>query len=84
MARDRQPTQYAWGKDAMQRSRERDEDPRAARPVMRSSSSVPHRCTCCGHWGAKDRDTCAACGLPWRPAENVGLAVVRDRTGRAA
>ena len=84
MARDRQPTQYAWGKDAMQRSFERDDEIRASRPATRSSSSVPHRCKCCGHWGVKSRDACAACGLPWEPAENIGPAVVSDRIGRAA
>lgn len=67
----------AWERAAREAADARDEATRASRPAAPSTSTVPQRCSGCGHWGTAGRWTCAACGLPWEPAPLRGLDSVR-------
>ena len=69
MPRDRTGT---WTQAEWDAADERDAEARLQRPRVPSSSSNPVRCASCGHWGVVSRDTCRACGLPWRPVPIVG------------
>ena len=67
-----------WGYEAEQRMMDREDELRAARPNMPSSSVTPRRCATCHEWSRPDdRGECVKCGAPYMAAALDGLPIVR-------
>lgn len=68
----------AWGRELLEASRDREDQLRAARPVVPSSSRIPSRCNACREWSSDDgAGLCVKCRCPWEAASLIGLAPVR-------